>query len=388
MRCRRLRYSHGRTGGGRLLSRHRCRRDRHCSAIGLIAPDGQRLDLARFIVRQRAICGVWGRRAAATHGRYRRAAILVQRRKYHARTGFGVDVDRGFFARDDLLGEFSRCHAVRQLCYCVGWRRHNFGWTGIGFDDGRLTGARRSDVGTVGEGGPRSHHREQENDHHRDNAAASTFLDLIHTPIIVAVLIGIGVVRIALVSLVLLRVVGTPIQRIIIARRIWFGCVSVLRLFMILRLGHRPCIALQRMHRTGVVLRLGILDRAFLSVGALQPGRRTRGRPDLRLKVRLKIRLERALIIIARTGARLWEFQTVPQPGQIGLADGLGRFTAQRILAAFLQGLAQAVQHLAERALAGAIAEKAVIVLQLDIEAVHVHRGQTGRPVAGDARYR
>ena len=128
---------------------------------------------------------------------------------------------------------------------------------------------------------------------------------MIHTPIIVAVLIGIGVVGIALVILVLLRlVVGAPIQRIIIARRIWFGCVSVLRLFMILRLGHRPCIALQRMHRTGVVLRLGILDRAFLSVGALQPGRRTRGRPELRLKVRLKIRLERALIIIARTGAR------------------------------------------------------------------------------------
>ena len=54
------------------------------------------------------------------------------------------------------------------------------------------------------------------------------------------------------------------------------------------------------MHRAGVVLRLGILERAFLSVGALQPGRRTRGRPE----VRLEVRLERALIIIARTSAR------------------------------------------------------------------------------------
>ena len=67
------------------------------------------------------------------------------------------------------------------------------------------------------------------------------------------------------------------------------------------------------------------------------------------------------------------------------LADGLGGFAAERILAVLLQRLAQAVQDLAERALAGAVAEKTVVVLQLDIEAVHVHRRQAGGAVPGDA---
>ena len=70
------------------------------------------------------------------------------------------------------------------------------------------------------------------------------------------------------------------------------------------------------------------------------------------------------------------------------LADLLGGFVAERIVAVFLQRLAQRVQDLAKRALAGAVAEKAVIVLQFDIEAVHVHRRQPGRAVPGDARGR
>src|SRR6202035_2337209 len=50
-----------------------------------------------------------------------------------------------------------------------------------------------------------------------------------------------------------------------------------------------------------------------------------------------------------------------------------------------LQRLAQAVQYLAKRALAGAVAEEAVVVLQLDIEAVDVHRWQSGGAVPSDA---
>jgi hypothetical protein len=52
----------------------------------------------------------------------------------------------------------------------------------------------------------------------------------------------------------------------------------------------------------------------------------------------------------------------------------------------FLQRLAQRVQNLAEGALAGAVAEKAVIVLEFDIETVDVDRRQPGGAVAGDAR--
>ncbi len=70
------------------------------------------------------------------------------------------------------------------------------------------------------------------------------------------------------------------------------------------------------------------------------------------------------------------------------LADGLGGFAAQGVVAVFLQRLAQRVQNLAERTLAGAVAEKAVVVLQLDIEAVYIHRRQTGRAMPGDARGR
>jgi len=70
------------------------------------------------------------------------------------------------------------------------------------------------------------------------------------------------------------------------------------------------------------------------------------------------------------------------------LGDCVGGFAAQGIVTAFLQRLAQAVQNPAERALAGAVAEKALLVLQLDIETVDVDRGQTGPAVAGDARRR
>src|SRR3977135_2317288 len=69
-----------------------------------------------------------------------------------------------------------------------------------------------------------------------------------------------------------------------------------------------------------------------------------------------------------------------------GLGDGRSGFVAERILAAFLQRLAQRVQYLAEGALAGAVAQKALVVLQFEIIAVHVHRWQARGAVPGDAR--
>ena len=49
-------------------------------------------------------------------------------------------------------------------------------------------------------------------------------------------------------------------------------------------------------------------------------------------------------------------------------------FLPKRIVAVFLERLAQPVENLAEGALAGPVAEKALVVLQLDIEAVDFNR--------------
>ena len=73
---------------------------------------------------------------------------------------------------------------------------------------------------------------------------------------------------------------------------------------------------------------------------------------------------------------------------ELTLGDFLGGFLAERILAGFLQRLAQIIQDLAECALAGAVAEKAVIVLQFNIEAVDVDGRQPRAAVTGNARGR
>ena len=73
---------------------------------------------------------------------------------------------------------------------------------------------------------------------------------------------------------------------------------------------------------------------------------------------------------------------------EVALGDFVGGFLAQGIVAVFLQRLAQAVQDLAEGPLAGAVAEKALVVLQLDVETVDLDRRQAGGAVAGDARGR
>jgi hypothetical protein len=68
------------------------------------------------------------------------------------------------------------------------------------------------------------------------------------------------------------------------------------------------------------------------------------------------------------------------------LADRLRRQIAERILAGLAQRLAPAVEDLPESPLGGAIAEEALLVLQLHIEAVDVDRRQTGGAVTGNAR--
>src|SRR6266513_2693753 len=72
---------------------------------------------------------------------------------------------------------------------------------------------------------------------------------------------------------------------------------------------------------------------------------------------------------------------------EFALGDFTSGLVAERIVAVLLQRLAQRVQNLAERTLAGAVAEKAVIVLQLGIVAVDVYRRQAARTVLGDTRW-
>src|SRR6185437_11245981 len=68
------------------------------------------------------------------------------------------------------------------------------------------------------------------------------------------------------------------------------------------------------------------------------------------------------------------------------LADLLRGHVAERILARFAQGLAPAVEDLAESTLGGTVAHEALLVLQFDIEAVDIDRGQPAGPVVSDTR--
>ena len=64
---------------------------------------------------------------------------------------------------------------------------------------------------------------------------------------------------------------------------------------------------------------------------------------------------------------------------QLLLADLLARLVAERIVARLAQRLAPFLQDVAECALAGAVAEKAVLVLDLDVVAVDLDRRQAQR---------
>jgi hypothetical protein len=73
---------------------------------------------------------------------------------------------------------------------------------------------------------------------------------------------------------------------------------------------------------------------------------------------------------------------------QLFLAYLLARLVAERILAIPAQRLAPFLQDVPKGALAGAVAEKAVLVLRFDVVAVDLHRGQMGGAVGGQGRRR
>src|SRR5258708_5904400 len=122
--------------------------------------------------------GASRRRTGRSHTRHRRRiAVLVQRRKHDARAAGlarpGVDVDRRFLARNDLLGAIAGRHPVRYFGAAVRRRRHDLGRTGIGPDDRRLAAARCSDIGPIGESSAGPHDRQRKTDHHGEHPATT-----------------------------------------------------------------------------------------------------------------------------------------------------------------------------------------------------------------------
>ena len=107
--------------------------------------------------------------------------------------------------------------------------------------------------------------------------------------VLVAVLIGVGIVRIGRLALIILRArFDLAIQCVVIARRIGlaFGFLVFLVVRVLLWRGVLMCrVAMQRMHRARFIVLFGLglgflvsrlLD--FLPVGALHPWRRARRR--------------------------------------------------------------------------------------------------------------
>ena len=66
------------------------------------------------------------------------------------------------------------------------------------------------------------------------------------------------------------------------------------------------------------------------------------------------------------------------------LGDLVARLVAERIVAGLAQRLAPVLDDVAERALAGAVADEAFVVLQLDVVAVDLDGRQAGRAVLGN----
>ena len=68
------------------------------------------------------------------------------------------------------------------------------------------------------------------------------------------------------------------------------------------------------------------------------------------------------------------------------LANFLARLVAERIVAGLAQRLAPVLDDVAEGALAGAVADEAFVVLQLDVVAVDLDGGQRDAPCVGNGR--
>ena len=163
-----------------------------------IAPHGERLDLARLVVRHCAVRGHRQRRAGGRNARNRRrAAVLVQRRKYlERRAGLGIDVDPRFVARYELFTAVARWDAARGLGgVTIRLGRHHLGRAVVGCDDRRLAAARRANIGSIGYGPHHGQRQRRCNGHHPTPASARLRL------FFVAALMGVRIVQITSIFL-------------------------------------------------------------------------------------------------------------------------------------------------------------------------------------------
>ena len=160
------------------------------------------------------------------------------------RGAIGVDVDRLFLARHDLLGALAERHAIGRLARGVGGRRYHLGRRVVGLDDRRVAALGSAEIGAVGERCACADHGERQHRGNRQQAAGALASGL--ELFLVAVLIGVGIVGIGGLALIVLpAALKLAVKRIVIARGIGvlLGLLMGLLLRIVLVLRRGQCVA-------------------------------------------------------------------------------------------------------------------------------------------------
>src|SRR5581483_5033046 len=251
------------------------------------------------------------RRRSGCNACRRRIAVWRERRKHHAwRAVIGIDVNRLFLARHDFLGAIADRHAIGRFARAVRRRRYHLGRRIVGLDDRRVAALRPAEIGAVGERRTRADDSKRKHRGNRQQAAGTLANGLLGF-LLVAVLVGVGIVGIGRVALIVLRAtLKLPIKRLVIARGIGalLGLLIALLLRIILVLRRRQRTAAQGMDRArSVLLRRNVALRHGARVRALHPGGWTGRRPRRFVLDRifvLRFFVWRRLVASARRGRR------------------------------------------------------------------------------------
>ena len=84
--------------------------------------------------------------------------------------------------------------------------------------------------------------------------------------------------------------------------------------------------------------------------------------------------------------ARRFGVATGQQRIEVLLGEHAARLVAERVVADLAQRLAPAFDEFAERALAGAVADEALVILEFDVVSLDLDRGQRRAAVPGECR--